>query len=94
MAVDLRPDSPTHGQWFGAELDAAGEALYIPGDARIGFQTLVPDTDVFYAISAAYAPEAAAVRWDDPLRHCWPDAPERVINSRDRSWPDYRPAAS
>ena len=56
----------------------------------------MPDTDVFYAISAAYAPEAAAgVRWDDPVFGIdWPEAPERVINSRDRSWPDYRPAAS
>jgi dTDP-4-dehydrorhamnose 3,5-epimerase len=97
VAVDLRLDSPTHGQWFGTELDAtSGRALYIPEGCAHGFQTLVPDTDVFYAISAAYAPDAAAgVRWDDPaFGIVWPETPERVINARDRSWPDYRPAVS
>ncbi len=54
VAVDLRPGSATHGQWFGAELDAdSGRALYIPEGCAHGFQSLVPDTDVFYAISAA-----------------------------------------
>ena len=51
------------------------------------------DTDVFYAISAPYAPEAAAgVRWDDPaFGIAWPVASSRTISDRDLAWPDYRP---
>ena len=55
-----------------------GGALYIPEGCAHGFQTLLPDTDVFYAISAPYAPEAASgVRWDDPFFGiAWPEAAE------------------
>jgi dTDP-4-dehydrorhamnose 3,5-epimerase len=97
VAVDLRPGSPTHGRWFGAELDAdSGRALYIPEGCAHGFQTLLPDSDVFYAISAPYAPDTAAgVRWDDPyFGIVWPASEERILNSRDRFWPDYDPSAS
>jgi dTDP-4-dehydrorhamnose 3,5-epimerase len=97
VALDLRPRSATHGRWFAAELDAAsGRALYIPEGCGHGFQTLVDDTDVFYAISAPYAPEAAAgVRWDDPaFGIAWPGAPRRTISDRDLAWPDYRPEVS
>ena len=71
----------------------SGRALYIPEGCAHGFQTLLPDTDVFYAISAPYAPDAASgVRWDDPFFGiAWPETAERIVNSRDRSWPDYRP---
>lgn len=97
VAVDLRAGSPTHGTWFGTELDAeSGRALYIPEDCAHGFQTLVPDSDVFYAISVPYAPDAASgVRWDDPFFGiAWPDTPARVISARDGSWPDYRPSSA
>jgi len=97
VAVDLRADSPTHGMWFGMDLDAdSGRALYIPEGCAHGFQTLVHDTDVFYAISAPYAPEAASgVRWDDPFFGItWPGVPRRILNERDRSWPDYEAPAS
>ena len=67
VAVDLRPDSPTRGRWFGVELDPdSGRALYVPEGCAHGFQTLVDDTDVAYMISTPYAPEASGgVRWDD-----------------------------
>jgi dTDP-4-dehydrorhamnose 3,5-epimerase len=43
-------------------------------------------------MSAAYAPtHARGVRWDDPLFAIdWPAA-ERLINARDRSYPDFVP---
>jgi dTDP-4-dehydrorhamnose 3,5-epimerase len=97
VALDLRPDSATCGRWFAAELDATdGRALFIPEGCAHGFQTLVDDTDVLYAISTPYAPDAAAgVRWDDPaFGIVWPDAPERTISSRDREWPDYEPVVA
>ena len=51
--------------------------------------TLEERTEVFYQMSVPYEPSAArGVRWDDPaFGIAWP-APVRVINQRDRSYPD------
>jgi dTDP-4-dehydrorhamnose 3,5-epimerase len=96
VIVDLRPESPTHAEWVGVELTAEnGTALYIPKGCAHGFQTLVDGAEVFYMISDPYVPAAASgVRWDDPAFGIdWPPAHARVINERDRSWPDYRPGS-
>ena len=47
-------------------------------------------------MGAAYEPSAArGVRWDDPAFGIdWPEAGERTINERDRSWPDFSPDAA
>ncbi|HLY45553.1 MAG TPA: dTDP-4-dehydrorhamnose 3,5-epimerase family protein [Stellaceae bacterium] len=92
VIVDVRRHSPSFRQWFGVELAAgAGRALYIPAGVAHGFQTLVDHTDVIYHISEFYDPHAArGVRWDDPaFAVAWPDAPARVMSSRDASYPDF-----
>ena len=81
MAVDLRAQSPTYGQWVAAELTAAaGEQLYVPAGFGHAFLTLEPDTEVAYKVDAVYAPESdAGIAWDDPdLAIPWPidGAPE------------------
>lgn len=94
VIVDLRRESPTHGRWFGLELSAMrANALYVPKGFAHGFQTIVDESDVFYMISVPYEPSAGAgVRWDDPEFGIeWPAAPNRTINDKDRSWPDYEP---
>jgi dTDP-4-dehydrorhamnose 3,5-epimerase len=95
VAVDLRADSPTRGEWVGVRLDPeTGRALYVPEGCAHGFQTFVDDTDVAYMISTPYAPESAAgVRWDDPVLAIeWPAvAGERTISERDRALPGYEP---
>ena len=95
VALDLRPGSPTRGEWQGFELSAANAAaLYIPKGLAHGFQTLEPDSEVFYQISEFYAPDAAAgLRFDDPeFRIAWP-LPVAAISAKDRAWPDYRAQA-
>jgi dTDP-4-dehydrorhamnose 3,5-epimerase len=95
VIVDLRPGSSTYMRWYGVELDAAGgAALYVPRGFAHGFQTLVDGAEVLYMISDRYAPDASAgVRFDDPAFGIeWPEADERTISDRDRSWPDFRPA--
>ena len=96
VAIDLRRDSPTFGKWVGAELRADnGAMLYVPEGCAHGYQTLVPQTTVEYLISEFYHPEAAlGVRWNDPFFSIrWPTE-ATVMNERDRSWPDFVPAAS
>ena len=92
VAVDLRPDSPTYGEWVGVELTAENRRmLYLPGDCGHGFQTLVDETEVFYMVSSPYAPESGrGFRWDDPaFRIEWPETEERILVERDRDYPDY-----
>ncbi|MBB6430016.1 dTDP-4-dehydrorhamnose 3,5-epimerase [Algisphaera agarilytica] len=93
VAVDLRPDSPTHRQWFGLELSADNhQSLYIPDGCAHGFITLEDDCEVFYMMGAPYVADAArGVRYDDPAFGIdWPAAPA-VIGDRDAHYPDYTP---
>lgn len=92
VAADLRPGSPTFRQWVGVELTEENRLmLYLPGDCAHGFQTLVDGTEVFYMVSAPYAPASGrGFRWDDPsfgIR--WPAADELIINERDRTYSDF-----
>lgn len=92
VVVDLRPDSPTHRQWFGAELsEANGRALYVPVGLAHGFQTLRDASEVLYMMGHEYVAGAASgVRWDDPAFAIdWPPAERRVISERDATYPDY-----
>jgi len=90
VAVDLRPDSPTHLRWAAAELTAENRfAFYIPPGCAHGYLTLTDGCELHYQISAAHSPDAAAgVRWNDAaLAIEWPGDP-RVISERDASYPD------
>ncbi|HEX8843687.1 MAG TPA: dTDP-4-dehydrorhamnose 3,5-epimerase [Pyrinomonadaceae bacterium] len=92
VIIDLRPASPTFKQWVGVELTAENRLmLYVPEGFAHGFQTLEDGSEVFYQMSSPYVPESASgVRWDDPAFGIeWPPAPERIINARDRQYPDF-----
>ena len=94
VIVDVRPASATRGRWVGVELRAGGmTSLFVPAGLAHGFQTLEDDSEVHYQMSYHYVPDAArGVRWDDPaFGIVWPEAAERVINERDRTYPDFRP---
>lgn len=89
VVLDLRPESPTYGQWYGAELTADnGRMLFVPERCAHGYQTLVDDTEMFYMTSAFYSSQAAqGVRFDDPAFAIeWPLAVS-VISEQDRTWP-------
>ena len=91
VLVDLRPASPTYGQWLGLELTAASlRQVLVPGGIAHGFLTLEPDTDVSYLMATRYVPAAArGLRWDDPAFGIgWP-APPVLLSDRDRHWPDW-----
>ena len=94
VAVDLRPDSPTCGQWTAVELSAepgkAARMFYIPEGFAHGFQTLEDHTEILYQMSAFYVPEAGrGARWNDPAFAIeWP-LPVAVISERDRTYPDF-----
>jgi dTDP-4-dehydrorhamnose 3,5-epimerase len=90
VIVDLRPDSPTYGRWYGAELTADNrKALFIPVGFAHGFQTLEDNSEVFYQMSEFYDGNLArGVRWNDPsFGISWPIVPP-MISKRDARYPD------
>jgi dTDP-4-dehydrorhamnose 3,5-epimerase len=91
VAVDIRRGSATFGRHYGARLSADDSAhIYIPAGFAHGFQTIEPDTQVFYKVSAPYAPaHERGLIWSDPaLSIAWPITDGRVnLSERDRKWP-------
>lgn len=97
VIVDLRPGSVSEWRWFAAELSADNRRmLYAPEGFAHGFQTLEPESELFYQITASHRPELqGGIRWDDPtLGIDWPAAAERIISARDRTLPFIIPAAA
>lgn len=89
VALDLRPDSRTYGEWFGVELSPDnGRMLWVPEGCAHGYQTLDDGSELLYTTSEFYAPENAfGVRHDDPAFGIeWP-LEVAVISEADRSWP-------
>ena len=94
VAVDMRPDSPSHLRSWSVELtEENGLALFIPDGCAHGFQTLADATEVHYQMSTPYVPGAGrGVRWDDPAFGIeWPDPPPggRIGSERDATYPDF-----
>lgn len=93
VILDLRPDSPTAGQWFGAELTEHNRLMmYVPPGCAHAILTLTDEAEALYMVSAFYGPnEERGVRFDDPrFGIAWPIAPVE-ISAKDRSWPDFDP---
>lgn len=89
VAVDVRPESDTYGQWYGTELSAEnGRAMFVPPGFAHGYQALADNSTVIYFVSERYNAESEdGRRWDDPsFGITWPiDA--TVVSEKDRSWP-------
>lgn len=91
VAVDIRIDSPTFGQWAGAHLSADnGAQLWIPEGFAHGFMTLQPNTIINYKVTASYsALHEGGILWNDPdIGIDWPFTQQQVqISSRDSMQP-------
>ena len=93
VIVDLRPESPTYLRHAAVQLTSENRRmLYIPKGVAHGFLTLLDRTEVAYQISEFFSPDhARGVRWDDPAFGIeWPLG-ERIMNARDRTYPDFVP---
>jgi dTDP-4-dehydrorhamnose 3,5-epimerase len=89
VAVDLRRDSPTYGQWEGHILDdESHRQLYVPVGFGHGFAVLSDIADVAYLCSSTYDPATeSGIAWDDAdVGIEWPvESP--LLSPRDKSAP-------
>ncbi len=75
VIVDIRKDSKTFLNYFGAELSAENKKMmYIPQGFAHGFQTLSDDAELIYHHTQYYNPEAedALHHQDSILNITWP----------------------
>ena len=75
VAVDLRRNSATFGQWVGMSLSAENKKMvWIPPGFAHGFYVISQQADFFYKCTDFYAPEyERTIRWNDPdLAIDWP----------------------
>ena len=68
VAVDLRTDSSTYGEWFGFELSADSQTqLFLPKGFAHGYSVVSEKAIVQYKVDAPYNPQAeSGIRFDDP----------------------------
>ena len=89
VAVDLRRDSDSYGQWEGHELDDEKHHQFlVPVGFAHGFCVISDTADVAYKLSSLYDPETeAGIAWDDPdVAVEWPIS-NPVLSERDKTAP-------
>ena len=88
VAVDLRRNSATFGQWVGERLSADNKKqLWVPEGFGHGFLVVSDHAEVAYKTTDYYAPEhERSLAWNDPtLRIQWPIEGQPILSSRDQS---------
>lgn len=75
VAVDLRKDSGTYGEWYGIRLsDENKKQFYVPAGFAHGFLVLSDEAEFCYKVTDFYHPgDEGGIAWNDPdLGIEWP----------------------
>ena len=91
VIVDIRANSKTYSQWFGAELNAENRTMmYIPSGFAHGFISLTDNAEIIYLVSEFYSPKhEVCLRWNDPFHGIeWPLQPT-VLSDKDAEADDW-----
>jgi dTDP-4-dehydrorhamnose 3,5-epimerase len=86
VAVDIRRNSPTFGQWVGEILSAENKKqLWVPEGFAHGFVVLSESAEFVYKTTDYYAPEhERCIAWNDPqLAIGWPIAGAPSVSAKD-----------
>jgi dTDP-4-dehydrorhamnose 3,5-epimerase len=91
VGVDLRADSPTYGEWFGAILsDENKKQLFIPPCFAHGFLVLSDHAEFAYKCTDFYnGPDESGIIWNDPdIGIEWPldGIDELIFSEKDEKW--------
>lgn len=88
VAVDLRHDSKTFGQYVGVVLSGENKRqLFIPRGFAHGFLVLSETATFAYKVDNRYAPETeASIRYDDPtIGIKWPMTQGLMLSEKDQN---------
>ena len=93
VAVDIRPDSITFGQYIKVELSEENkQMLYIPKGFAHGFVALSDEVELIYKASGEYNQQAErGVLWSDPdINIDWEIDFEPILSEKDKAQPRLR----
>ena len=93
VAVDIRKDSKTYGQWVGQILSAENKKqLWIPPGFAHGFLTLSETAEFLYKTTDYYAPEhERCIVWNSPkIGIKWPLTTAPLLSEKDRAGEPFR----
>ena len=91
VAVDIRPNSPTLGKWYGVELNQDNQwQLWIPKGLANGFAVLSEIAHFHYKCTEYYKPgDEGSIRYDDPsLNITWP-IHDPILSDKDLAAPSF-----
>ncbi|MCA9364466.1 MAG: dTDP-4-dehydrorhamnose 3,5-epimerase [Candidatus Moranbacteria bacterium] len=89
VAVDMRQESPTKGQYVAVELSSKNhKQFWIPSGFAHGFLSLEDDTIFTYKCTNYYNKESeSGIRWDDPVITIdWPTKTP-IVSHKDQELP-------
>lgn len=92
VAVDIRPDSPTFGQWAGVILSEENKRqFWVPPGLAHGFVVTSETADFEYKCTDYYDPnDEGSIRWDDPdLGIEWP-VEKPLLSAKDALAPLFK----
>ncbi len=93
VAVDIRPGSPTYGQWYSVRLSAENKKqLFVPRGFAHGYLVLSPTAVFFYKCDNFYSREhEGGIAFNDPqLQIDWGLDPEELtLSEKDQQWPAF-----
>jgi dTDP-4-dehydrorhamnose 3,5-epimerase len=97
VAVDMRKDSATFGQWVGEVLSAENKKqLWIPEGFAHGFYVMTESAEFVYKCTDYYAPEFdRSLKWNDPgVGIEWPlvDGKQPLLSEKDESGKSFMEA--
>ena len=96
VAVDIRKNSPTYGEWHGTELSEENKKqMLIPKGFAHGFSVLSESAIVFYKCDDFYHPESErGIHYQDESLHIdWKIDPEKaIISDKDKKLPNLADA--
>jgi dTDP-4-dehydrorhamnose 3,5-epimerase len=85
VAVDVRIESPTYGQWVGVVISAENkQQVYVPPGFAHGFCVVSEMADVVYKCTSLYKPaDDTGILWNDPAIGIeWPIA-NPIVSAKD-----------
>jgi dTDP-4-dehydrorhamnose 3,5-epimerase len=87
VAVDIRKNSNTFGQWVGMELSEDNhKQMWIPPGFAHGFVVLSDSADFLYKTTEYYAPQhERCIAWNDPaIGITWPSGLQPKLSAKDQ----------